>query len=662
MKWEQLWLNYNKTTNYIDKEYFANIYQMTQGDIVNNAVKELKMAAMEMFGISITVEKSIGEKQGIILQLNNDDSLGEDGYQIEFEGSKLVLSAPTQKGILYGVFHIIRQAKQGEPLRNIQKRNIPNNKYRMINHWDDFGGNIERGYSGKSFFFGNREIMVNERTKDYARLMASIGINQISINNVNVREGASWLVTKKYLPKVKEIADIFEGYGIKLFLSINYASPIDVGGLDTADPLDDKVINWWQEAAKEIYEYIPNFGGFLVKADSEGRPGPFSYNRDHAQGANMLAKALEPFGGVVIWRCFVYNCRQDWRDTKTDRARAAYDNFATIDGFFASNVILQVKNGPVDFQVREPVSPLFGAMKSTNQILEVQIAQEYTGQQIDLCYLVPMWKEVLDFRTHCKEKLDTVADVVAGRTFGHVKCGMAAVTNTGDDSNWSGHDLAAANLYGYGRLAWNTSLSSEEIAREWISMTYNLDKMHEDTLLEILMGSWATYENYTSPLGIGWMVNISHHYGPNVEGYEYDVWGTYHRANHLAIGVDRTSKGTGMTQQYYPSNTRLYDNIDTCPQELLLFFHRIPYNHKLQSGKTLLQHIYDTHFKGVEEVEEMIKKWETLNEVICPVVYERVKVRFDRQLENSKNWRDVINTYFYRKTLIKDEKGRHIYE
>jgi len=677
LQWEQLWLNYKKNLDYVDKDFFAVIHQKIEGKLIDSGVRELTKVAEEMFGINTKVKTSIWEEQGdvlqrrcdvispeeqrIVLQLTDDLSLGEEGYEITIEENQLIINAPSAKGILYGAFHIIRQANQGKPLMDLPRRNIPRNNYRMMNHWDDFGGNIERGYSGKSFFFKDREVLMSERLIDYARLMASIGINQVVLNNVNTREGASELITKKYLPKLRGVADIFEEYGIQLFLSINYAASMDVGGLETADPLDEDVVTWWQKRAKEIYQYLPHFGGFLVKADSEGRPGPFTYGRDHSEGANMIARALKPYGGVVIWRCFVYNCRQDWRDTTTDRARAAYDNFMPLDGMFDDNVILQIKNGPVDFQVREPVSPLFGGLRDTNQILEVQIAQEYTGQQIDLCYLLPMWKEVLDFRTYCQEEEDTVADIVSGRTFGSLKCGMAAVANTGDDPNWTGHDLAAANLYGFGRLAWDTTLSSEDIAREWARQTYHLEGRLEDTLLEMLMGSWNTYENYTSPLGIGWMVNIGHHYGPNVDGYEYDVWGTYHRANHLEIGVDRTSKGTGQTQQYQLPNSALYEEIETCPQELLLFFHRVPYSYRLKSGKTLLQHIYDTHFQGVEEVEEMIRKWESLKEAVDPVVYQRVKERFERQLENSKNWRDVINTYFYRKTMIPDEKGRPIH-
>ena len=661
MSWEKLWLNYEMIEDYPDKEYFSVLYQKSEGYLICNAVEELSKAAGEMFAMFLMVKTAIGEQAGIVLQLSDDEELGDEGYDIRRDGNKILLSAYQQKGILYGVFHIIRQAQLGKRLAAIRQRNIPANKYRMLNHWDDLNGDIERGYSGKSFFFKDNHILVNERIVDYSRLMASIGINQAAINNVNVKGPASELITDKYFPKLKEISEIFEGYGIQLFLSINFAATIDIGDLETADPLDRNVQNWWRECAENIYKNIPNFGGFLVKADSEGRPGPFTYGRTHADGANMLARAVEPFGGTIIWRCFVYDCKQDWRDAKVDRAKAAYDNFLPMDGKFADNVILQIKNGPMDFQVREPVSPLFGALKKTNQMLEVQIAQEYTGQQIDLCYLVPMWKEVLNYHTGCPKEHDTVGDIVSGKTFGDTKCGIAAVANTGDDPNWTGHDLAAANLYGFGRLAWDTGMSAEEIAGEWTVVTFG-QKVFLNILISILMDSWPAYENYTSPLGIGWMVNPHHHYGPNVEGYEYDSWGTYHRADCQAIGVDRSSRGTGYARQYQEQNAALYENIDTCPQELLLFFHRVSYGYQLKNGKTLIQHIYDTHFQGVRQVEEMIAKWNSLKDNVDSKVYDRVEKRLLTQLNNSKNWRDVINTYFYRKTLIPDEKGRKIYE
>ena len=375
----------------------------------------------------------------------------------------------------------------------------------------------------------------------------------------------------------------------------------------------------------------------------------------------MLAEAIEPYGGLIIWRCFVYNCKQDWRDRKTDRARSGYDNFIGLDGQFRDNVILQIKNGPMDFQVREPVHPLFGGLEKTNQMLEVQIAQEYTGQQRHVCYLIPMFKEVLEFRTYCREKDDSVLDLISGKTFGQTKCGIAAVANTGNDENWTGHDLAAANLYGFGRLAFEPQLSAEQIAREWIRLTFGSDPQVMDNLLFILMNSWPAYESYTAPLGIGWMVNPNYHYGPNVDGYEYDRWGTYHRADHLGIGVDRSHNGTGYAGLYREPNASLYDDPEKCPEELLLFFHHMPYEYRLQSGKTILQHIYDTHFDGVALVDEMVRRFEELKGKLPEKQYERMAQRFAHQKEHSREWRDQINTYFYRKTGIPDEKGRKIY-
>ncbi len=481
------------------------------------------------------------------------------------------------------------------------------------------------------------------------------------INNVNVKDAATWLITDRYFDKLSQLSEVLADYGIKLFLSLNYAAPVELGELDSADPLSGEVGEWWKRRMELVFGRIPNLGGFLIKADSEGRPGPFTYGRTHADGANMLAKAAEPYGGLIIWRCFVYNCRQDWRDYKTDRARSGYDNFIGLDGTFHDNVILQIKNGPMDFQVREPVHPLFGGLTDTNQILEVQIAQEYTGQQRHVCYLIPMFKEVLGFHTYVAKPDDTVKDIVSGKTFGQTKCGMAAVANTGNDENWTGHDLAAANLYGFGRLAFDPSVSAKELADEWIVRTFGDDKEVREVLLFILMESWKAYEMYNAPLGIGWMVNPGYHYGPNVDGYEYDRWGTYHRADHQGIGVDRSHNGTGYAGLYREPNASMYDSAESCPDELILFFHHMPYSHKLKTGKTVIQHIYDTHFAGVELVDEMVKRFESLKGKLPDKTYRRMLDRFYHQKEHAREWRDQINTYFYRKSGIADEKGRCIF-
>ncbi len=481
------------------------------------------------------------------------------------------------------------------------------------------------------------------------------------INNVNVKDAATWLITGRYLGKVRELAELFAGYGIRLFLSLNYAAPVELGELEGADPLDEQVRNWWKKRMEIVFHEVPGFGGFLIKADSEGRPGPFTYGRTHADGANMLAEAAAPYGGLIIWRCFVYNCQQDWRDYKTDRARSGYDNFMGLDGTFLDNVILQIKNGPMDFQVREPVHPLFGGLTKTNQMLEVQIAQEYTGQQRHLCYLIPMFQQIMKFRTYVKDEQDRVQDIVSGKTFGQKNCGIAAVANTGDDENWTGHDMAAANFYGFGRLAFENELTAEEIAEEWIKMTYGKDGQVVETLLYLLMQSWPAYESYTSPLGIGWMVSPNNHYGPSVDGYEYSRWGTYHRADHEGLGVDRSHDGTGYALLYREPNASVYDDKNKCPDELLLFFHHIPYTWKLRSGKTVIQHIYDTHFDGVKMVDEMVERFSVLRGKIPDKAFERMMERFTHQKEHAREWCDQINAYFWRKSGISDEKGRDIY-
>ncbi len=655
--WSQMWLGYHQISK-DNKSWKVICNDFSKEDrVVKSAIGEFATGIKGYFDADIT------ENDGdvYVLEIAKDASIAKEGYFVKGEKSGITLKASDENGVIYGVFAILRKLGARVSVEDICEEAAPSNPLRMMNHWDNMDGSIERGYSGESFFFENDEMYINERTVDYARFMASVGINGIVINNVNVKGAATYLITDRFFDKVKELQDVFADYGIKLYLSINFAAPIELGGLEVCDPLDEGVIAWWQAKSKEVFEKLPGFGGYLVKADSEGRPGPFTYGRTQADGANMLADAVAPYGGIIIWRCFVYNCTQDWRDYKTDRARAGYDYFKDFDGEYHDNVILQIKNGPMDFQIREPISPLLGGLTKTNQLLEVQIAQEYTGHQIDLCYLMPMFKEVLDFRTYCSEKNDTVADIVSGRTMGNKLAGMAAVINTGNDFNWTGNDLAAANLYGFGRLAYNTELGADEIAREWVALTFDMDKASEDKLVDMLMRSRDIYEKYTSPLGIGWMVTPHVHYGPSVDGYEYSRWGTYHRADHKGIGVDRSDKGTGYAQQYYEPNASAYNNPEKCPEELLLFFHHIPYTWKLKSGQTLIQYIYDSHFEGEEGAEKLAADWDSLKDAVDPEVFARVAERFELQVANAKEWRDQVNSYFYRKSDIADEKGRKIY-
>ncbi|MBB3112843.1 alpha-glucuronidase [Paenibacillus phyllosphaerae] len=675
----QAWLAYHPLADEAKREAanYRWIASCEQEETVQAAVSELVRGIGGLRGEAVQVSKEQepitgkgirigtfkGNEEVRLLCGDAVERLSMEGFVIRTVGDITVIGANTSAGVLYGAFHLLRLLALGNAPADSDIVEKPANGLRMINQWDNIDGSIERGYAGQSIFYANNEISYDsERIQDYARLLASTSVNAIAINNVNVHRLETMFLTEAYLPRIAELAAILRRYAIKLYFSINFASPIEVGGLQTADPLDAEVREWWKSRAADIYAAIPDFGGFLVKADSENRPGPFTYGRDHADGANMLAEALAPYGGLVIWRCFVYNCKQDWRDRTTDRARAAYDHFMPLDGAFHPNVLLQIKNGPMDFQVREPVSPLLGAMEHTNQLIEFQITQEYTGQQRHLCYLVPQWRTVLDFQTLAQGAASPVKRIVDGSVYGRELGGFAAVSNIGSDANWTGHPLAQANLYGYGRLAWNPELTAEEIAREWAAQAIGPDEAVIDTVCEMLMASLDIYESYTAPLGVGWMVNPNHHYGPNVDGYEYDRWGTYHFADRDGIGVNRTvQSGTGYAGQYIGENAAIYESLERCPDELLLFFHHVPYTHRLHSGITVVQHIYDTHFDGAERAEGLVRKWQSLTGLVNEELYRLAQARFSEQAAHAKEWRDIINTYFYRKSGIADERGRTIY-
>ena len=562
-----------------------------------------------------------------------------DGYEIiEGEGQYALTGGET--GVLYGAYRLLMALKAGETLpEGLQK---PFYALRMINCWDNAEGTVERGYSGRSLFFENGQLDYEEgRNRQLGRMLASVGINTLCINNVNVHAPAHQLIEEQWLPEVKKLADLLRPFGVKLMLSIDYAHPIR-HGIGTSDPVDERVQMWWMERADIVYRYVPDLAGFLVKADSEHRPGPFTYGRTHADGANMLAKALKPHGGVLVWRCFVYNCLQNWRDTVTDRPMAAYQHYAYLDGQFDDNVILQVKNGPFDFQVREPVSPLFYAMPNTNLCLEVQLAQEYTGHQIDIYAMAPMWRE--HFQDMPKEKV----------------MAMAAVSNLGRDDNYTGHPFAAVNLFTYGLMAWDPDQEPGDLIRLWCHLTYRLPCDQENLLHRLLMNSRRVYEKYTAPLGLCWMVEPHVHYGPSPMGYEYALWGTYNRANRDAVGIDRTKNGTGYLLQYPDEMQKKYEDAAACPDELKLFFHRLRYDYVMPDGRTLIQRIYDDHFEGAEEAEDMARVLEKLD---LPEPDRTVaRERMEKQLKNAREWRDVVNNFFYRFSGAADEKGRKIYE
>ncbi|WP_328501228.1 alpha-glucuronidase [Streptomyces sp. NBC_00457] len=604
-----------------------------------------------------------GVSYDLVLELKPGlGDLGDEEFACGRENGRTTVSASGQSGLLYGLFHVVRlgeDAFSGDRAREVHR---PALALRMLDHWDNVAvhpvmGQVERGYSGGSLFWEDGRARGDlERVRAYGRLLAACGINAVAVNNVNVHRTEARLLTDR-IGEVAALAEALRPYGIKTHLSVTFAAPIVLGGLETADPLDARVREWWARATAEVYAAIPDFGGYVVKADSEGQPGPFAYGSSHADGANMLAAALAPHGGTVHWRAFVYNHRQDWRDRTTDRARAAYDHFVPLDGEFADNAVLQVKHGPMDFQVREPVSPVLGAMPGTRLAVEVQATQEYTGQQRHVCWLGPMWSEVLRFRP------EGGAGTAGGATVGDLADGLVAVSNVGDDPFWTGHPLAQANLYTVGRLAWQPDADPHRLLDEWIALTFPAAPPRLVTgLHKVLKGSWRTYEKYTAPLGVGFMVQPGHHYGPSVDGYEYSPWGTYHFADRDGIGVDRSAAtGTGYAAQYAQPWSEVYESPDTCPDELLLFFHHVSYDHVLRSGKTVIQHIYDTHFEGVEEVEAAQRVWAGLTDLVDPARHARVAALYEEQLRSAREWRDQINSYLLRKSGVPDTHGRRIY-
>ncbi len=588
--------------------------------------------------------------------------LKEDGYWLKttkVHGSAcLIITSATDRGVLYGVFALLSKIDRGENLAGIDEVQQPAAPIRWVNQWDNLDGRIERGYGGASIFFAEGKVRSDlTRAGQYARLLASIGINGCTINNVNAAPG---VLDDAFLAQVSRVADVFRPWGVQLSLSVDLSSPQVVGGLDTFDPLDARVADWWRKKVDQIYRQIPDFGGFVVKADSEGRLGPSTYGRTPADAANVIARALKPHGGIVFYRAFVYNHHLDWRNLKNDRAKAAYDNFRPLDGLFDDNVVIQIKNGPIDFQVREPASPLFAGLHHTNEAIELQITQEYTGQQRQLCFLVPMWKQVLDFDMRIDGSNTTMKRLVSGDVFRRQTGGFIGVANVGLDANWLGSSMAMANLYGFGRLAWNPNLSAEEIVDEWTRLTFASDPLVIETISKIQLTSWHVYESYTGPLGVGTLTNIlGNHYDPGPESSEENGWGQWHRADHEGIGMDRTvATGTGFIGQYPSEVQDLYESLERCPDNLLLFFHHVAYTHVLHSGKTVVQHIYDSHYEGAQDAQAFITEWKALDGRIDGERYRDILTRFEYQAGEAMVWRDAICNWIFNLSRIADDKGR----
>jgi len=593
------------------------------------------------------------------------------GYWIKDRKNTIVIVGGDEAGVLYGAFEVIRRLSQHESFGNIDLRGHPAMRVRWVDEWDNADGSIERGYAGRSIFFDAGHVRDDlAQVSEYARLLASIGINGCNLNNVN---NAAPFLQPEILAGIKRVADAMRPWGVHVALSVDIASPQKIGGLATYDPLDPAVIAWWKAKVDEIYKLIPDFAGFTVKADSEGQPGPASYGRTPADAANLLAGALAPHGGVVLYRAFVYNHHLDWNDPKADRARAAYDIFHPLDGKFAANVIVQTKEGPIDFQAREPVSPLFAGLEHTSQAMEVQITQEYTGQQRHLVYLAPMWKQVLDFDMRAENRTTPVNSILAGEAFhqplrapGSPRTGLrrwgggGMVGVAGIGQAWLGSPLAMANLYAFGRLAWDPNLAPDKIAEEWTRQTLGNDPKVVSTVVKMLMQSWPAYEHYTGPLGMQTLTDITgSHYGPNIEASENNGWGQWHRAGHDGVGMDRSvATGTGFARQYQPEVAKIYENVATTPDDLLTFFHHVPYTHKLHSGSTVIQYIYDSHYLGAQEAAELGKEWGTLEGRIDPNVFKEMQARLAYQAGHAIVWRDAIVQYFLKLSGIPDEHGR----
>jgi len=620
----------------------------------------------EIAGESIVVLGTQAEVRAWRPALAGEPALGADAYRLHRAGNVVLVEGGDARGVLYGAFALLREIAQQHSLPALNLRSQPWAAVRWTNEWDNPNGTIERGYAGPSIFFADGQVRADlSRAAAYARLLASIGIDGCTINNVNAD---AHLLLPENLKQIARIADVFRPYGVRLSLSIDSASPMVIGGLDTFDPGNPRVADWWRDKVDEIYRQIPDFGGFVVKADSEGQPGPSRYGRSPAVAANMLAQALAPHGGIVLYRAFVYNHHLDWRDPKADRARAAYDIFHPLDGDFAPNVIVQIKYGPIDFQVREPASPLFAGLPHTNEAIELQITQEYTGQQRHLVYLAPLWKTILD--TGMRASITkpgtapplTVSDLVSGRDLQnqhHSLGGFVGVAGVGTD-RWLGSPLALANLYAFGRLAWNPSLSPAAVSDEWTRLTFGNDAQVRAMVNKLELNSWHIYESYTGPLGLGTLTDIlGPHFGPNPQSAEGNGWGQWLRADHQGVGMDRTvATGTGYIGQYPAPLARQYESLQTCPENLLLFLHHVPYTYRLHSGQTLIQYIYDTHYWGAQAAAAQIPAWQSLQGKVPDAIYAEVLKRLEFQAGHAIVWRDAITKWFAKMSGIPDDQHR----
>jgi alpha-glucuronidase len=672
------WLRYAPLPTAATQQYAQmphRVIQMTDSPIGHSAAAELMRGVHSMLGSELQLSTTspaedaflIGtpaEIQHLVPAWKAPSNMTTECFSIApLRGNghvTWIVAGGSDQGELYGVFHVLEEIAQQKPLTEAAE--CPSSPIRWVNQWDNLDGSIERGYAGRSIFFDQGHVRTDlSRVAEYGRLLASVGINGATVNNVN---SDLRTLEPEMIHELAHIADAFRPWGVRMSVSVDLSSPQVVGHLATFDPVDPTVAAWWQAKVNEIYKEIPDFGGFVIKADSEGRVGPSKYGRTPAQAANTVARALKPHGGVVLYRGFVYNNHLDWNDLKADRARAGYDNFHALDGTFEPNVVIQIKHGPIDFQVREPVSPLFATLQHTNQAIELQVTQEYTGQERHMVFLVPMWKTALDtdLRAGNSEKTRStpVKEIVEGKSFHQPLGGFVGVANVGLDTNWLHHPMAMANLYGFGKLAWNPELTTDQIIDSWTRLTFGNNPQVVSTIDELQSNSWHVYEQYTGSLGIGTLTNIlGIHYGPGIESAERNGWGQWFRGDSKGIGMDRTvATGTGYIGQYPPELAKEYESLSTCPDDLLLFMHHVPYDHRLHDGKTVVQYVYDAHYAGAAAAATYGPRWQQLHGFIDDERYQQILTLFTYQAGHAIVWRDAVTRWFQHISGIPDQLGR----
>jgi alpha-glucuronidase len=676
------WLRYDPVDQKTAQERYADlpavVVALGNSDVIQSAHDELIRGVRGMLGQTLRIETKPPKESFILLgtyelakkaipTLENMPDLTHDGFwlkTIQLEGRNcLVIAAPNDRGVLHGVFAVLRKVALGQSIMPLNEQHEPFAPLRLLNQFDRLDGTLSHGEMDGSIFWEAGHVAKDLSTvRDYARLLSSVGINGVSINHPGA---GPRVVTSSYLDELARVAAVLRPWGIRLYIGLNSISPPRGGEpprsrSGAANSAGIAASHAWNQLVEEIYLKIPDFGGFVLHADWGGYVEAPAKGPDRVAAINEIAAALQPHGGVIFCRTCRCQVEVDSADATADPAKAAYDLFQPLDGQFADNVVLQIKHGPMDFQVREPPSPLFGGLENTNQAIELQITQQYLGQQRHLCFLVPMWKEVLEFNMHAGEGDTPIKQLVGGKTFNRPLGGFVAISNVGRADNWMGHDLALANVYGFGRIAWDPNLTSKAIAEEWTRLTFGHDPLVVGALVDMLLKSWRIYESYTGPLGAGSLTDMGGtHYGPGIESADSPAWAPWHSADQSGIGKDRTAAtGTGYVSQYRPRVAEQFESLEACPDALVLFMHHVPYTHTLDSGKTVIQHIYDVHYQGARDATRLIQQWQSLKGRIDDERYEAVLSRLNYQAGHATVWRDAVCNWFLQKSGIADNEGR----